>query len=85
MLSLLNTAVLRVSAAIANLRVRDEERGQTALEYALFGGLLAVAIITVAALIIEGSIANPFQTLLNGIQGCVDFDSGTDCSPFPTP
>ncbi len=82
MVSLLNNAVLRVSAAIANLRARDEERGQTALEYALFGGLLAIAIIFVGTLILAGTIANPFETLLNGIQGCVDFDSVTACDPI---
>ena len=57
------------------------ERGQDMLEYALFGGLLATAIIAVATLIVTGALPNPVSSLLNGIEGCVDFVAG-GCDPF---
>jgi Flp pilus assembly pilin Flp len=64
--------------ALASLK---EERGQDLIEYALFGGLLATIIIAVAAAIISGAIDNPVETLLDGLGGCVDFNSG-GCDPF---
>jgi Flp pilus assembly pilin Flp len=67
-----------MTSALVSLR---EERGQDLIEYALFGGLLATLIITVAGLIIAGTIDNPLESLLDGVSGCVDFVSG-GCDPF---
>lgn len=58
-----------------------EERGQDMIEYALFGGLLATIIIAVAAIIIADPSLNPVSTLMDGLSGCVDFQSG-GCNPF---
>jgi len=71
---------IRVHAFISGLLHREE--GQDMIEYALFGGLLATAIITIAGLIVAGTIPNPVQGLLDGLEGCIDFDQGTACDPF---
>ena len=77
----INTALVRMMTAVSGLRARmSEERGQDLLEYALFGGLLASIIIAAAAfLLLPGN--NPINTLINGIEGCIDFQVG-GCTPF---
>ena len=70
MVSLLNNAVLHVSAAIANLRARGNERGQTLVEYGLLTGLLAVAIIGGFLLLTQN-----VTVLSDAIAECIDFDS----------
>jgi Flp pilus assembly pilin Flp len=55
------------------------EDGQDLLEYALLGGLIAAAIIAVAAL---GVLTGAITDMANGIGDCIDFDSATSCGPF---
>lgn len=55
------------------------ERGQDLIEYALLGGLIALAIIAVAGLaVLTGAIGD----MAGGIGDCIDFDAGTGCAPF---
>jgi Flp pilus assembly pilin Flp len=70
--------IARIHLFVLNLR---EERGQDLIEYALFGGLLATAIIAVATFILLAPANNPVNTLLDGIEGCIDFQAG-GCNPF---
>ena len=70
MASLLNTAVLRLSVAIANLRARGDERGQTLVEYGLLTGLLAVAIIGGFLLLTQN-----VTVLSDAIAECINFDN----------
>lgn len=53
------------------------ERGQDLIEYALLGGLIALAI-TGAVLFLSGALSD----MSDGISRCIDFDSGTTCAPF---
>jgi len=69
---------LIVKAQILLMRLRDEERGQDLIEYALFGGLIALGIIAVGAAAYTGII----NDLTKGIKYCVDFNSTTSCAPF---
>ena len=68
MVSLLNNAVLRMSAAIATLRARDDERGQTLVEYGLLTGLIAVAIVIGFTL-----LAADVRVLSDAIANCISF------------
>ena len=72
----INTALLRVMAVTAGLRARlRDERGQDLIEYALLGGIVAVAfaVAAVAAPIIGPTGA--MQTMADAIAECVDFDT----------
>ena len=60
------------------LRLRDEERGQDLIEYALFGGLIALGMIAVGAAAYTGIL----NDLTAGIGDCVEFYSTTGCTPF---
>ncbi len=53
------------------------ERGQDLIEYALLGGILAVAIL--AALLVLGPA---LTSMGEGISDCIDFDGATTCAPF---
>jgi Flp pilus assembly pilin Flp len=53
------------------------ERGQDLIEYAMLGGLIALAIIGVGILALSGAIEDMFS----GIGSCIDFTSG-GCDPF---
>ena len=65
-----------VSYIQAHLR---NERGQDLLEYALLGGLIALAITAAAvALAMTGAL----NAMATGISECIDFNSGTVCGPF---
>jgi len=55
------------------------ESGQDLLEYALLGGLIAMAIIAVAAL---GVLSGAIEAMATGIGECIDFDN-VACSPGP--
>ena len=80
MVALINDAMLRVITAASELRARlAEERGQDMLEYALLGGLVAAALVA-AAFLLSDAVVDMFT----GIAYCIDFDSGTICSP-PVP
>lgn len=58
--------------------LHDEERGQDLVEYALFGGLIAIGIMAVGVAAYTGII----NSLTTGVKACVDFNSGTSCTPF---
>ena len=75
----INTALVRMITAVSGLRARmSEERGQDLLEYALLGGLIAVALLAF------GVLFTPFlATMASGIGACIDFTSTTVCSPGP--
>jgi Flp pilus assembly pilin Flp len=53
------------------------ERGQDLLEYALLGGLIALAIMA-GVIALSGSISS----MATGIGNCIDFDSTSTCDPF---
>jgi len=65
---------------LLTLKMRlSDEHGQDLLEYALLGGLIAMAIIAVGtAAVMTGAIT----AMANGIAECIDFD-GVACSPGP--
>ena len=75
----INTALVRMMTAVSGLRARmSEERGQDLLEYALLGGLIAVALLAF------GVIFTPFlATMASGIGACIDFTGDTPCNPGP--
>jgi Flp pilus assembly pilin Flp len=54
------------------------EKGQDLLEYAMLGGLIAAAIVAVLAL---GVMTGAISGMASGIANCIDFNSGTACSP----
>ena len=53
------------------------ERGQDLIEYALLGGLVAIALMA-AALLLSPAITS----MATGIGRCIDFDSTSVCAPF---
>ena len=55
----------------------SSERGQDLIEYAMLGGLIAIAL-AAGALVFSGALAS----MATGISHCIDFDSGTTCAPF---
>ena len=55
----------------------SSERGQDLIEYAMLGGLIAIAL-AAGALVFSGALAS----MADGISNCIDFDSGTTCAPF---
>lgn len=70
------TLFVKAQTLFANLR--SEERGQDLVEYALFGGLIAIGIMAVGIAAYTGII----NSLTGGIKSCVDFNSATSCAPF---
>jgi Flp pilus assembly pilin Flp len=56
----------------------QSEQGQDLIEYAMLGGLIALAIIGVGVAALTGTL----DGLFNGIGRCIDFDSSTSCDPF---
>lgn len=53
------------------------ERGQDLIEYAMLGGLIAIAL-AAGVLLFSGAISD----MSTGIGNCIDFDSGSTCVPF---
>ena len=69
----INTALVRVMAAVSGLRARlSEERGQDLLEYALLGGLIAAAI---TGAIVVTTMTGALDSMASGIGNCIDFDN----------
>jgi Flp pilus assembly pilin Flp len=66
-----------VSNSIASLR--DDERGQDLIEYAMFGGLIAGTLVTLGVL---AAYSGAITAMANGISNCVDFNGATVCDPF---
>lgn len=56
----------------------SRESGQDLIEYAMLGGLIALAIL--GAFILFGSALTDMAT---GIGNCIDFTSSTVCDPGP--
>ena len=56
----------------------NREGGQDLIEYAMLGGLIALALIGVIA-IFGGAIVD----MGNNIADCIDFDGGTVCTAGP--
>jgi Flp pilus assembly pilin Flp len=69
--------VINVVIAWLRLHVRSE-RGQDLIEYALLGGLIGGALLVVGVFV---GLENGITSMANGIGECIDFDSGTDCTP----
>ena len=77
MFALIANARLLAGMASGYLRARiGDERGQDLIEYALMGGLLAVAIIGIGFAV---TLTGALDTLATTISDCVDFDAGTAC------
>jgi Flp pilus assembly pilin Flp len=57
-------------------RIHREE-GQDLIEYAMLSGLIAAAIVAVGAIVFQDALTD----MAGGISDCIDFDSGTACSP----
>ena len=53
------------------------ELGQDLIEYAMLGGLIAIAI-AASVLFLQGAIAS----MATGISNCIDFTDTTTCAPF---
>ncbi len=53
------------------------ERGQDLIEYAMLGGLIAIALAAAGL-----ALAGPLASMATGIGNCIDFNSGTACAPF---
>jgi Flp pilus assembly pilin Flp len=72
-----NDVFLRVLIEVQRLahHVRSE-RGQDTLEWAMLGGLVAISILGVVALL-SGALA----ALITGVGNCIDFDGTTTCLP----
>lgn len=65
---------LAISWIAGRLRL---ETGQDLIEYALLGGLIAAALIAVAAL---PGLTTAVTSMANGVGECIDWD-GVDCTP----
>ena len=71
---MLSIIVSYIQAHLPHVR---SERGQDLIEYALLGGLIALAI-TGAVLFLSGALAD----MSTGIGRCIDFNTSTVCAPF---
>ncbi len=72
----INVALTRVMLSVSSFaaRLRSEERGQDLLEYALLGGLIAIALVTF------GALFTPYlTTMATNIGQCIDFTDNTPC------
>ena len=77
MFALITNARLMAGTAAGYLRARfGEERGQDLIEYAMLGGLLAVAITAVA---VVAAMTGALDSMATGISNCIDFNAGTAC------
>ncbi len=75
----INLAITRVVLSVSSFaaRLRDEERGQDLLEYALLGGLIAAALVAIFAI-----FGTALVDMGTNIAKCIDFDSvATTCAP----
>jgi Flp pilus assembly pilin Flp len=66
---------IKVHAFLTGLIRREE--GQDLIEYALIGGLVAVAVIAAFALL--GGSTGPVADMVQNIGDCIDFESSTSC------
>ena len=82
MVTIINNVLLRVATGVAGLKTRlTEERGQDLIEYALLGGVIAIAI---AALVTTAVLTNALDAMADGIATCIDFQTTADAvGPCP--
>lgn len=72
-----NDVFLKVLIEVQRLaRHLRSERGQDTLEWAMLGGLVAIAILAVVAV-----LTSALNSLMTGVGNCVDFDGATTCLP----
>ena len=57
------------------VRLQVGEDGQDLIEYALLGGLVALAILAAVGIVLTGYLGDMFA----GIGRCIDFDPATSC------
>lgn len=74
-MTLINDILTKVWLGLKSLK---DERGQDLLEYALLGGLVAVAILASI-----GIFTGALNSMFTGIKNCVDFTNSTLCNPGP--
>lgn len=55
------------------------ENGQDLIEYAMLSGLIAATLVALAVL---AAYTGALNSMATGIGNCVDFNSGTPCTPF---
>jgi Flp pilus assembly pilin Flp len=69
---------IKIYGFVTGLLRRDE--GQDLIEYALIGGLVAVAVI--AAFVLLGGTTGPVATMIDNIGDCIDFEggAGSECN-----
>jgi len=56
----------------------SDERGQDLIEYAVFSGVIALALMAVGAFVLSGALTS----MATGIGNCIDFNSISTCAPF---
>jgi len=80
MVSRIDNRLLSVYAWLVT-RLHRDERGQDLLEYALLGGLIALAI-TAAGVV--AAMTGGLDSMAEGIKDCIDFktSAGSECTPF---
>lgn len=77
MVALITHTRMLAGMLAAKVRARfGEELGQDLIEYALLSGLIAVALILAATLLVYTSAV---QGMAAGIKDCIDFNSVTPC------
>jgi Flp pilus assembly pilin Flp len=70
--------VIRYAIELVRSLVKSE-RGQDLIEYAMLGGLIALALIAVATL---GVLTGAVSAMATGIGNCIDFNSVSVCKPW---
>jgi Flp pilus assembly pilin Flp len=61
----------------AFLKAQTAECGQDLIEYSIFAGLIAAALIAATMLVITGAV----QDMSVGIAQCIDWNDATHCTP----
>ncbi len=70
--------MIRYMLSWVRAKLPISERGQDLVEYAIFTGVIALALMAVGAFVLSGALAS----MATGIGNCIDFNSGTTCAPF---
>ncbi len=70
--------MLRYMLSWVRARLPISERGQDLVEYAIFTGLIALTLMAVGFLFLQGAMAD----MATGIGNCVDFVKSSPCDPF---
>jgi Flp pilus assembly pilin Flp len=70
--------MLSIVVSWIKMYLPKSEQGQDLIEYAMLGGLIALAIIGVSVAAFSGALTS----LIDGIGTCIDFDASTNCQPF---